>query len=283
MMEPWSLTASETLAQIRSGNLSVEAYAKSLLGRILTRNVPTQHNSPLYEKSFPKVDAASVKILRHASSLIFSKTTTTEFTAIHIGPGTHNPQDPTCIPGGSSVGSGAAVALGTQTGGSQSGQPPLLQAHGAIFEQLDLDGDFARLDEWHRVVLHSEGRTAFLSNYRNVEKRNRKTQLAAFDGIAKLRPRMDKIAGRYAAIVTPSVPDEAPVGLESTGSHVFCSMWTALHNPVLDIPGFQGHNGMPIGVSLVAPRYRNRHLLKAGNAVSEIFEAEGGWKPQVYE
>jgi Asp-tRNA(Asn)/Glu-tRNA(Gln) amidotransferase A subunit family amidase len=35
---------------------------------------------------------------------------------------------------------------------------------------------------------------------------------------------------------------------------------------------------MPIGRSLVAPRYRDRHLLEIGKAVGEIFEAEGGWE-----
>ncbi|KAH6989186.1 amidase signature domain-containing protein [Ilyonectria sp. MPI-CAGE-AT-0026] len=442
MMKPWSLTASEALVEIRSGNLTVEAYVTSILERlrqrndavrawayldedfilkqakeldkvpvdkrgplhglpiavkdvIYTKDMPTQHNSPLYQGSFPKVDAASVRILRHAGALILGKTTTTEFAAIHIGPATRNPHDATRTPGGSSAGSGAAVsdfqvpiALGTQTGGStirpasfngiygfkptwnsisREGQKvyalildtlglyarciddlvlladvfdleddeeetypfhgvdgarfaicktsvwghagdgtraamaraaTLLKAHGAIVEELDLGADFANMEEWYRVVLHSEGRTAFLSEYRagkdqihdvlvshveNVDQFSHKTQLAAFDGIAALRPRMDEIAGRYAAIITPSVPDEAPVGLRSTGSHVFCSMWTALHNPVINVPGFQGANGMPIGVSLVAPRYRDRHLLKVSKAAGEIFEAEGGWKRQVYE
>jgi Asp-tRNA(Asn)/Glu-tRNA(Gln) amidotransferase A subunit family amidase len=50
---------------------------------------------------------------------------------------------------------------------------------------------------------------------------------------------------------------------------------------VLNIPGFQGENGMPIGVSLVAPRYHDRHLLAVGKTVGAVFEAEGGWKPSV--
>ncbi|KAK7403794.1 hypothetical protein QQX98_010436 [Neonectria punicea] len=406
-MKSWCLTASEALTQIRSGNLTVETYAMSLLDRIRQRNDAVQ--------AWVYLDAGSV--IKQARELdkvpldkrgplhgvpiaikdvIYTngKTTTTEFAAIHIGTKTRNPHNPARTPGGSSSGSGAAVAdfqvplaLGTQTGGStirpasfngifgfkptwnaisREGQKvyavildtlglyarcvddlilladvfdledddddddgntfhgiqgarfaicktsvwdhagkgtqsamdraaTLLKAHGADVELLDLGAEFANMDEWFRVVLHSEGRTAFLSEYRvgkdqihdvlvsqvkNVDQFSRKTQLAASDGIAALRPRMDEIAGRYTAIITPSVPDEAPVGLTSTGSHVLCSMWTALHNPVLNIPGFQGANGMPIGLSLVAPRYRDRHLLKVGKAVGEIFEAEGGWKRQ---
>lgn len=360
---------------------------------IYTRDMPTQHSSPLYKDSFPVVDAAAVRILRQAGALIFGKTTTTEFAAIHVGTKTRNPHDDTRTPGGSSAGSGAAVAdfqvplaLGTQTGGStirpasfngvygfkptwnavsregakvyaltldtlglyarcvddlqlladvfafeqdeqqddevvpfggiagalfgicktsvwpQAGAgtqaalahaASLLRAHGAIVEDVDLDAEFSKLEEWHHVVLLAEGRTTFLPEYRvdktamhpllvshveNPSPPTRKQHLAAVDGISSLRPRMDAVAGRYAALVTPSVPDEAPVGLTSTGSHAFCSMWTALHNPVLNVPGFRGTNDMPIGLSLVAPRYRDRHLLKVGKAVGDIFEAEGGWK-----
>jgi Asp-tRNA(Asn)/Glu-tRNA(Gln) amidotransferase A subunit family amidase len=50
--------------------------------------------------------------------------------------------------------------------------------------------------------------------------------------------------------------------------------------PVLNIPGFQGEHGMPIGLSLVAPRYKDRHLLLVGEQVGKIFEADGGWKPK---
>lgn len=55
----------------------------------------------------------------------------------------------------------------------------------------------------------------------------------------------------------------------------------ALHTPVVNVPGFKGENGMPIGVSLVAPRYQDRRLLAVSKKVGEIFEAEGGWKPSV--
>ncbi|KAK2923294.1 Amidase signature domain [Fusarium oxysporum f. sp. vasinfectum] len=77
---------------------------------IYTKDMPTQFNSPLYEGHFPETDAASVRILRHAGALIFGKTTTTEFAAIHVGPKTRNPHDFLRTPGGSSSGSGAAVA-----------------------------------------------------------------------------------------------------------------------------------------------------------------------------
>ena len=70
-------------------------------------------------------DATAVVRLRAAGATIVSKTVTQEFAAGVISPPARNPWDPARIPGGSSGGSGvavavgaAALALGTDTGGS---------------------------------------------------------------------------------------------------------------------------------------------------------------------
>lgn len=55
---------------------------------------------------------------------------------------------------------------------------------------------------------------------------SRKAQLDAFDQIASARPGVDEILSKYAAVLTPSVPDEAPLGIEKTGSAAFCLIWT---------------------------------------------------------
>ncbi|KAF1349203.1 amidase signature enzyme [Lizonia empirigonia] len=172
----------------------------------------------------------------------------------------------------------------------------LLRAHGAEVEEITLPTQLNELPVWHATVLASEGRTAFLPEYtvakdkisdqlvghvENSDKITRKAQLEAFDKIGTARPVVDEILSRYAAVLTPSVPDEAPLGIEKTGSAAFCLIWTALHTPVVNIPGFQGKCGMPIGISLVAPRYHDRHLLAVSKRVGEIFEAKGGWKSSI--
>ena len=91
----------------------------------LTRDMPTQYNSPLYEGFSGGVDAACVTLLREAGALILGKTETAEFASSGRLAPTVNPHDLTRTPGGSSSGSAAAIAdfhvplaLGTQTGGS---------------------------------------------------------------------------------------------------------------------------------------------------------------------
>lgn len=59
-----------------------------------------------------------------------------------------------------------------------------------------------------------------VENHSNL---TRKAQLEAYDGCARLRPVWDDIANQYDAMFTPSVADEAPVGIESTGDAVSSS------------------------------------------------------------
>jgi len=89
-----------------------------------THDMPTGHNSPIFEGKVPFGDAACVALCRTANAVILGKTVTTEFANRHPGP-TTNPHNPAHSPGGSSSGSAAAVAdghvplaFGTQTGGS---------------------------------------------------------------------------------------------------------------------------------------------------------------------
>ena len=170
MANPHALTATEAVALMKTGRLSVVDMAEACLARIrerdpvvrgwvhldpdlvlrnaraldeiavrgplhgvpiavkdviLTSDMPTEHNSPLYKGSFPAVDAGCVKTLRAAGALIFGKTDTTEFAAVTRGGTARHPLDAGRTPGGSSSGSAAVVGdsqvpigLGTQTAGS---------------------------------------------------------------------------------------------------------------------------------------------------------------------
>ena len=123
----------------------------------------------------------------------------------------------------------------------------LLKVHGAQVDEIDLGSDFRNLPQWHATVQATDGHISFLPEYRRpkgkenlgplvveqVENTGRYThadQLRSLDGMAALRPKIDTIAGRYVAILTPSVVDEAPVGFH-TGSYVFNNIWTVRYRP----------------------------------------------------
>jgi Asp-tRNA(Asn)/Glu-tRNA(Gln) amidotransferase A subunit family amidase len=65
--------------------------------------------TPIYADRVPTTDAAVVRRLRDAGAVIVGTTVTTEYAIARAGP-TTNPHNPAYTPGGSSSGSGAAVA-----------------------------------------------------------------------------------------------------------------------------------------------------------------------------
>lgn len=91
----------------------------------LTADMPTTAGSHAPGYTFPLTDSAAVARLRAAGAVLIGKTRTHEFAWGTETPPTRNPWDPSRIPGGSSGGSGAALAarlaygaLGSDTGGS---------------------------------------------------------------------------------------------------------------------------------------------------------------------
>jgi aspartyl-tRNA(Asn)/glutamyl-tRNA(Gln) amidotransferase subunit A len=95
-----------------------------------TKGVRTTAGSKVLADWVPDFDATTVARLKAAGAILIGKCNTSEFAAgptnnnVHYGPA-HNPWDLSRIPGGSSGGSGAAVAaglgafsLGSDTGGS---------------------------------------------------------------------------------------------------------------------------------------------------------------------
>jgi aspartyl-tRNA(Asn)/glutamyl-tRNA(Gln) amidotransferase subunit A len=87
--------------------------------------VPTTSSSAVRSDYLPTEDAASVALLRAAGAVIVGKTHTHEFAYGVTTPKTRNPWNTDRVPGGSSGGSGAAVAsgealmaMGSDTGGS---------------------------------------------------------------------------------------------------------------------------------------------------------------------
>jgi Asp-tRNA(Asn)/Glu-tRNA(Gln) amidotransferase A subunit family amidase len=52
-------------------------------------------------------------------------------------------------------------------------------------------------------------------------------------------------------LLTPSAPDEAPKGLESTGSSMFNRNWTLLGVPCVTVPFGRGANDLPLGIQIV--------------------------------
>jgi Asp-tRNA(Asn)/Glu-tRNA(Gln) amidotransferase A subunit family amidase len=89
-----------------------------------TAGIPTEYGSPIFAGRVPERSALAVERIEAAGGLVFGKTVTAELAYFSPGP-TRNPWNLKHTPGGSSMGSAAAVgagivpaAIGTQTNGS---------------------------------------------------------------------------------------------------------------------------------------------------------------------
>jgi Asp-tRNA(Asn)/Glu-tRNA(Gln) amidotransferase A subunit family amidase len=143
--------------------------------------------------------------------------------------------------------------------------------------------------EWHRQIMESEmaasldrewttGRDRLSDALRTQLARGREVtavdyQLArrraeAFaDGLAEL------FEERCDAILTPSAPGPAPLGLESTGDPSFCTLWTLAGMPAITLPLMNAANGLPLGVQLVGPRHGDARLLRTARWLARRVQA----------
>src|ERR1043166_141330 len=78
--------------------------------------------------------------------------------------------------------------------------------------------------------------------------------------------RPDDIFRDIDVLLTPSAAGEAPEGLGSTGDPSFNSIWTLAWTPCVTLPAGTGPKdppprGLPLGIQLVGPRFRDEKLL----------------------
>jgi len=129
----------------------------------------------------------------------------------------------------------------------------------------------------HRAIMEADLARSFEQEYaRGVERlspilremieRGRKVLAVEYNGALSQIPALDqafeKVFEWHDAILTPAATGEAPVGLESTGSPIFCTIWTLCGMPAITLPMMQGAHGMPIGVQLVGAKGDDARLLR---------------------
>jgi Asp-tRNA(Asn)/Glu-tRNA(Gln) amidotransferase A subunit family amidase len=152
---------------------------------------------------------------------------------------------------------------------------------------LALPSPFEKLIDAQNVIMRTEGRSAFLAEYRthpeqlhpdirgqveNTAGYSREQLCAAYDMAANCRSTFDQIAAEYDAVLTLSAVGEAPLGLASTGEMTFNAMWSLLHVPCVNVPGYTGQTGLPIGLTVTGPRFSDRRVLAAADSFGILFD-----------
>jgi amidase len=151
-----------------------------------------------------------------------------------------------------------------------------LASAGARVTGVELPRDFAQIESVHRRISSFE----FVRNraweidkhWEGISDTLKKGRLqhgmkctfaeyqAARSEAERLRRVLDDVFADYDILLTPSAAGVAPVGLNETGTAIFCAIWTTCHVPSLTLPLFTGPHDLPIGVQCVARRNADRDL-----------------------
>lgn len=176
----------------------------------------------------------------------------------------------------------------TETRNAISRCMELLKTAGVEVDILQLPEIFDGITGAHKVVMQSEMRSTFLPQFldlgealypelvatlRNASGYTSADLRQAYDLAAECRARFDVLAAPYDAVITPSTTGEAPFGPDNTGAATFNRIWTLLHTPCVNVPGFNGPNGMPVGLTVTGPRFTDRRVVAAAALLGELIAA----------
>jgi amidase len=91
--------------------------------------------------------------------------------------------------------------------------------------------------------------------------------VAALQRLERARLQLDQAFAAVDLVLTLPAPGAAPAGLAATGSAIFNMPWTSLHTPAITVPVARDRHGLPLGLQLVAQRYRDDSLLALAHTV----------------
>lgn len=167
----------------------------------------------------------------------------------------------------------------------QEGFTELVSFLGESIEELDLTHLLEDVYKWHKTIMEVDIAKSFQQDFNKSKDamspvlceviERGKSYLAmdyneAVEHINALNTAMDEIMLDYDAILTPAATGEAPPGLESTGSPIFCTPWSFCGMPAITLPLLQGSNNMPIGVQLVSAKGDDARLLRTADWLNKL-------------
>ncbi|MCG6873229.1 MAG: amidase [Gammaproteobacteria bacterium] len=166
----------------------------------------------------------------------------------------------------------------------------LFDHFGERIHEVELPESFAAAHAALQVIMESELALNFAREYTHgaeqlsdtlrgmIEAGQRHTAVEyqrARGTITELNRQLDVVLYDYDALVTPATTGEAPHGLTSTGSPVFCTIWSLLGVPALSLPLLRGSHDLPMGVQLVGARDDDVRLLRVARWINQEVNGDG--------
>ena len=160
--------------------------------------------------------------------------------------------------------------------GTKAAFEALARHRGGLVREIELPAPFDSAHGWQRMIMEADLANSFAKEYQSKERlsgalvemieRGQRSLAVDYsrarDGITLLRRLLDELFTGFDAILTPATQGVAPLGLASTGSPMFCTIWTLCGVPAISLPLLRGEEGMPLGVQLVGARDNDAQLLR---------------------
>lgn len=161
------------------------------------------------------------------------------------------------------------------------------QAAGERIDLVDLPSIFDDAFEQHRIIMEADLARSFEQEYgddgsglsdvlREMISRGKRVLAVEYNNalarVNQYNSYFEELFHDYDAIVTPSTPGEAPVGVESTGDPSFCTLWTLCGMPALNLPVLQGPAALPLGAQLVSQTGDDARLFRNARWLVELVE-----------
>jgi amidase len=114
-----------------------------------------------------------------------------------------------------------------------------------------------------------------LQTFSAGQKRTFEGYVDAMRTAERARIQMDKTLSEIDCLITLSAPGEAPAGLDNTGPATFNKIWTLLHTPCINVPAGRSSTGLPLGLQVVAARYRDDLALGGAKKLRVLLQDAG--------
>lgn len=124
---------------------------------------------------------------------------------------------------------------------------------------FDAAAAFAPERRTHATLL-SEPLTQMLRNGDAVSARR---MIEVQTTASQARAQFQHLMGGFDVLLAPSAPGVAPAGLAFTGNPLFSRVWSLLGAPCVHVPCGSGEHGLPLGVTVVGPRWGDLVALSA--------------------
>ena len=165
-----------------------------------------------------------------------------------------------------------------------------LARNGVVVDEIELPAEFERFLDAQSDVLRFEAARVFAferTQRAELLSPSSREDLAAGAAIPRQRYReaqtlISRCRTLFAAAIAPfdlllsaSAPGEAPAGLDNTGEATFNRWGSGLLVPCINLPGFTGPTGLPVGVQFAAPPWQEATLVRLASQI----ETAAPWAP----